>query len=120
MHRRHFIKATSVSLYLSSFGSYGFEYFKKEKAKRVGLKGAGWYDTCDLLKLIKVANVYVITICDVDQNHLNEVSELVAQRQKSGKNPKLYIDYRKMLAKTNLDIVLIRSPDHWHALQCIK
>jgi predicted dehydrogenase len=120
MNRRHFIKGTSASLFLSSFGSYGFEYFKNEKAKRVGLIGAGWYGTSDLFKLIQVANVEVIAICDVDQNHLNEVSELVAQRQKSGKKPKLYTDYRKMLDKNNLDIVLIGTPDHWHALQCIS
>jgi len=119
MNRRHFIKGTSASVFLSSFGSYGFEYFKDESPKRVGLIGAGWYGTSDLFKLIQVANVEVIAICDVDQNHLNEASELVAQRQKSGKKPKLYTDYKKMLDKSNLDIVLIGSPDHWHALQCI-
>jgi len=43
----------------------------------------------------------------------------VSQRQKSGKTPKLYSDYRKMLAENKLDIVLIGTPDHWHALQTI-
>lgn len=119
MNRRHFIKGTSASLLLSSVSNYGFEYFENEIPKRVGLIGAGWYGTSDLLKLIQVANVNVVAICDVDQNHLNDVSELIAKRQKSGKKPKLYIDYRKMLENSNLDIVLIGSPDHWHALQCI-
>ena len=43
----------------------------------------------------------------------------VADRQKSGKKPKMYRDYKKMLDESKLDIVLIGSPDHWHALQCI-
>lgn len=119
MKRRNFIKGSSASLLLSSVGSYGFEYFKNESPKRVGLIGAGWYGRSDLFKLIQVANVEVVSICDVDQNHLTEVAELVAQRQKSGKKPKLYSDYRNMLESSTLDIVLIGSPDHWHALQCI-
>lgn len=80
INRRHFIKGTSASLLLSSINSYGFDYFKNESPKRVGLIGAGWYGTSDLFKLIQVANVDVVAICDVDQNHLNEVSELVTQR----------------------------------------
>ncbi len=119
MNRRHFLKGTSASFLLSSLSSYGFEYFKNETPKRVGLIGAGWYGTSDLFKLIQVANVDVVAICDVDQNHLNEVSQLVAQRQKSGKKPKLYTDFGEMLEKSNLDIVLIGTPDHWHALQCV-
>lgn len=119
MNRRHFIKGTSASVVLSSFSSYGFTYFENEKPKRVGLIGAGWYGTSDLLKLIQVANVDVIAICDVDKNHLTAAAELLSQRQKSGKKPKQYTDYRIMLEKSNLDIVLIGTPDHWHALQCI-
>lgn len=118
--RRNFIKGASASLLLSSMGSYGFEFFKDEKPKRVGLIGTGWYGTSDLFKLIQVANVEVISLCDVDSNFLNEVGTLVSQRQKNGKVPKLYSDYRKMLKKENLDIVLIGTPDHWHALMCIE
>jgi predicted dehydrogenase len=47
---------------------------------------------------------------------LNEAGQIVAGRQKSGKVPRLYSDYREMLAQKNLDIVLIGVPDHWHAL----
>ncbi len=119
-NRRNFLKGASASLLLSSFGTYGFEYFSQESPKRVGLIGTGWYGTSDLFKLIQVANVEVIALCDVDSNFLNEAAQLVSERQKSGKKPKLYSDYRKMLAKKDLDIVLIGTPDHWHALQCIE
>jgi predicted dehydrogenase len=35
------------------------------------------------------------------------------------KTPRAYGDFRKMLAEKDLDIVLIGSPDHWHALHAI-
>ncbi|MCW5515636.1 Gfo/Idh/MocA family oxidoreductase [Muriicola sp. Z0-33] len=120
INRRHFLKGATAAAVLSSFGMYGFEIMNREKPWRVGLIGTGWYGTSDLFKLIQVANVEVISLCDVDSRFLNEAATLVSQRQKSGKKPKLYSDYRKMLAESGLEIVLIGTPDHWHALQCIE
>src|SRR5690606_9956766 len=56
----------------------------------------------------------------VDRNMLKEAGAMVSTRQKSGKVPRLYPDYRKMLSENELDIVLIGTPDHWHALQTIE
>lgn len=119
MNRRNFIRATSASLLLSSFSSYGFEFFANEKPKKVALIGTGWYGTGDLLRLIQIANAEVVSLCDVDEHNLNIAANLVAERQKNGKKPKLFSDYRKMLKLHQLDIVLIGTPDHWHALTCI-
>src|SRR5687768_13751286 len=44
---------------------------------------------------------------------------MVSQRHASRKTPRLYGDYRQMLAEHKADIVLIGTPDHWHALQAI-
>lgn len=120
INRRHFLKGATAAAVLSSFGMYGFEIMNREKPWRVGLIGTGWYGTSDLFKLIQVANVEVISLCDVDSRFLNEAATLVSQRQRSGKKPKLYSDYRKMLKESGLEIVLIGTPDHWHALQCIE
>ncbi len=87
--------------------------------KRVGLIGAGWYGKSDLWRLIQVAPVEVVSICDPDQHMLAEAVEIASQRQKSGRKPRTHVDYREMLAEKDLDIVLIGSPDHWHALQAI-
>ncbi|WP_047244891.1 Gfo/Idh/MocA family protein [Maribacter thermophilus] len=119
-NRRHFIKGTSAALLFSTVPSYGFSFFKDETPKKVALIGCGWYGTSDLLRLIQIANVEVTSLCDVDSNFLNKVAILVSERQKNGIKPKLYSDYRKMLAKEKLDIVLIGTPDHWHALMCIE
>ncbi|MEP3210627.1 MAG: Gfo/Idh/MocA family oxidoreductase [Maribacter sp.] len=118
-NRRKFIKSTSAALALSSMGAYGFESIYRDKPWRVGLIGCGWYGTSDLFKLIQVADVDVISVCDVDSKFMDSTATQVAERQKSGKKPKMYGDYKKLLAESKLDIVLIGSPDHWHALQCI-
>nr|WP_136251135.1 Gfo/Idh/MocA family oxidoreductase [Ningiella ruwaisensis] len=89
------------------------------KLWKVGLIGCGWYGNSDLFKLIQVANVEVVALCDVDQKHLDKAAALVSQRQKSKNIPEKFSNYQTMLANTNLDIVIIGTPDHWHALQCI-
>jgi predicted dehydrogenase len=119
INRRHFLKGSTALLALTSFGASGLDLFQTAKPYRVGLIGAGWYGKSDLFRLIQVAPVEVISLCDPDRNMLNEAAKLVSERQQSGKTPLLYNDYRKMLDENQLDIVLIGSPDHWHALQAI-
>lgn len=87
--------------------------------KRVGLIGCGWYGKCDLLRLVQVAPVEVVSLCDVDSQLLGEAADIVATRQLSKKRPRTYGDYRQMLAEKDLDLVLIATPDHWHALPMI-
>ena len=89
-------------------------------AVTVGLIGCGWYGKCDLFRLIQVAPVEVVSLCDVDKVMLAEAAEMVAGRQASKKKPRTYADYRKMLAEKDLDAVLIATPDHWHALPMIE
>ncbi|MVM32334.1 gfo/Idh/MocA family oxidoreductase [Spirosoma sp. HMF4905] len=123
INRRRFIQGTTASLALTAFGARGLDLMHPPKAYRVALIGTGWYGKSDLFRLIQVAPVEVVALCDVDKNMLAGAAKLVSQRQKSGQTPKLYGDYKKMLAENQLDIVLIGTPDHWHALQmidCVK
>jgi predicted dehydrogenase len=119
INRRRFLQGASASLALTSLSASGMDFITPAKTYRVGLIGAGWYGKSDLFRLIQVASVEVIALCDVDKNMLEAAAKLVSQRQKSGKMPLMYGDYRKMLAENQLDIVLIGSPDHWHAMQAI-
>jgi predicted dehydrogenase len=89
------------------------------KPRRVGLIGSGWYGKADLLRLIQVDPVEVVSLCDVDSKMLSEAAELVASRQASKKTPRTYRDFREMLAEKDLDLCLIATPDHWHALTAI-
>src|SRR5438876_6974271 len=93
--------------------------FDDQKRRRVGLIGCGWYGKADLFRLIQVAPVEVVSLCDVDKRMLADAADLVAARQASKKKPRTYGDYRAMLKERDLDIVLIAPPDHWHALPMI-
>ena len=88
--------------------------------KRVALIGTGWYGKIDLFRLIQVAPVEVVALCDVDSTMLSEAADMVARRQKSGRRPKTYADYRKLLKENKPDLVLVATPDHWHALPMIE
>jgi predicted dehydrogenase len=119
MNRREFLHAgASAGLALSAAGRYA-EALADMKPPRVGLIGCGWYGKDDLLRLIQVAPVEVVSLCDVDKNMLAGAAEIVALRQKSKKKPRTYTDYRDMLKEKDLDIVEVATPDHWHALPMI-
>ncbi len=125
IHRRNFLKAASAAVTLATAvpafsRSYGeIETYDKSKKRRVGLIGSGWYGKSDLFRLIQVSPVEVVSLCDVDSRMLAAAAEMTATRQASGKKPRTYTDYRKMLAEKDLDIVLIATPDHWHAVPMI-
>jgi predicted dehydrogenase len=116
MNRRSFLSAAGAGLAATRMDAM----FADDKPKRVGLIGAGWYGKCDLFRLIQVWPVEVVSLCDVDKQMLGRAADLVSQRQASKKKPRTYSDYREMLKEKDLDIVLIATPDHWHALTMIE
>jgi predicted dehydrogenase len=116
MNRREFLQA-GTSVVLSVAAGYSAEF--EDRKPRVGLIGCGWYGKCDLFRLIQVAPVEVVSLCDVDKKMLAEAADLISQRQASKKKPRTYGDYRAMLQEKDLDVVLIATPDHWHALPMI-
>ncbi len=114
--RRNFLKGATATVALSALGGRAMGLAAPDKVYRVGLIGTGWYGKSDLFRLIQVSPVEVVALCDVDRHQLENAAAMVAQRQRSRATPKLYGDYRKMLAENKLDIVLVGTPDHWHAL----
>jgi predicted dehydrogenase len=118
MYRRDFLKAGAAGLAWSAANGFAAE-FADRKPLRVGLIGCGWYGKCDLFRLLQVAPVEVVSLCDVDKQMLAGAAEMVAQRQVSKKTPRTFGDYRTMLKEKDLDIVLVDTPDHWHALPMI-
>jgi predicted dehydrogenase len=114
MNRRDFLTSAAAGLASSP------ALFADDKPRRVGLIGPGWYGKADILRLIQVAPVEVVSLCDVDKRMLAEAAEIIASRQKSKKKPRTFTDYRQMLAEKDLDIVEVATPDHWHALAMIE
>jgi predicted dehydrogenase len=118
MNRRHFLQ-TGGTAALALSGVHRYAEALADMRLRVGVIGTGWYGKSVLFRLFQVAPVEIVSLCDVDSAMLKDAGERVAARQDSKKTPRLYGDYRKMLAEKDLDVVLVATPDHWHALPMI-
>jgi predicted dehydrogenase len=119
MNRRQVMMSAAASIAAAGCALNPHVAGADEKPKRVGLIGTGWYGKVDLLRLIQVSPVEVVSLCDVDKKMVSEAAEIVSGRQKSGKKPRTYGDYREMLKEKDLEVVLVGTPDHWHALPTI-
>jgi predicted dehydrogenase len=119
MNRRDALRTGAAALALSTLDTRAYAA-PVSKPRRVGLIGTGWYGKCDLTRLMQVETVEVVSLCDVDRKLLEQAGELITARQVSHNKPRLYGDYRQLLAEQDLDIVLIDTPDHWHALMMIE
>ncbi|MBL8188826.1 MAG: Gfo/Idh/MocA family oxidoreductase [Acidobacteria bacterium] len=121
MQRREFIRQGAGFALAPAVLRRNYKFAEEfaQKKHRVGLIGTGWYGKSDLFRLLQVAPVEVVSLCDVDKKMLADCAAQVAERQESKKTPRTYGDYRQMLKEKDLDIVLIDTPDHWHALPMI-
>ena len=119
MNRRKFLKQSSTVLAAAAAASYGPTTFAAEKTLRVGLIGTGWYGKSSLLRAIQVAPIEVVSLCDVDSRMASAAADLVATRQASKKKPRIYSDFRKAIAEKDVDIMMVSTPDHWHAVPAI-
>src|SRR5947209_13011479 len=118
MNRRDFLKTAAAGAALSAFGAH-VAGAADSKTYRTAIIGAGWFGKLDLCRLIQVAPIEVVAVCDVDKIMAKEAADLFASRHPSHRMPRLYGDYRQMLKENELDIVHVGTPDHWHALAMI-
>ena len=84
---------------------------------RTALIGSGWWGMNILRTAMAAGQSEVVALCDVDQNQLKPAAAEVENL--SGTAPKTYADYRDLLATERPDIVIVGTPDHWHALNAI-
>ena len=84
---------------------------------KVGLIGCGWFGGVALSAMAEVSNAEFISLCDPNSNAIKTTTELLAKRQAAP--ARTFKDYREMLASAKHDIVIVSTPDHWHALPAI-
>jgi predicted dehydrogenase len=116
MNRRTFISSLAVAgLAASSPG----RFFGADSTARprIGVIGCGWFGGIDLETFLQQAPVDVVSLCDPNQHALAMTLALVARYQ--GRAPQTYSDHRAMLASGVHDIVIVATPDHWHAVPAI-
>lgn len=90
----------------------------------VGLIGRGAMGSGHLNRLAQDAGVQLVAVCEVDATRREAgkqtVESIYAERARGDyAGCAAYNDYREMLARKDIDAVLIATPDHWHALQSI-
>lgn len=87
------------------------------KKFRTALIGSGWWGKNILKEAVASGRVKIVALCDVDSSIREVAGEQV--NDLSDDQPKLYHDYRELLEKEKPEVVIIATPDHWHALQTI-
>ena len=84
----------------------------------VGCIGTGGRGKSLLNAFTRFGDVQLVAVCDVDTEHRNAGRDLV--NKKYGSNDcAAYNDFRELLARKDIDAVIVATPDHWHALAAV-
>jgi predicted dehydrogenase len=113
--RRQFLHATTAAG--TALAVAPFARSAEPRKLRTALIGSGWWGKNILKEAMASGRCTVAALADCDARALQVAAEQV--KDLSGVQPKLYKDYRELLAKEKLDVAIIATPDHWHALQTI-
>lgn len=115
--RRRFLHTAAASASLSLVAPWVRSEPKSGKTYRVALIGAGWWGMNILRCALEDGRAKVVALCDVDADNLEVSADEVDGL--TGSSPATYKDYRELLQKEKIDLAIVASPDHWHALQGI-
>jgi len=55
----------------------------------------------------------IMAVCDVDEKHVDAAAK---QFTKEGKTPAKYSDFRKVMERDDIHVIITATPDHWHTL----
>ena len=112
-NRRHFVQTAAAAVAAPFVHAQS-----RDRKYRTALIGTGWWGMNILRCAIKAGESKVVAMCDVDPNYLDPAAGEV--QKLSGDQPNKYRDFREMLAKEKPEIVIVGTPDHWHALAMIE
>jgi len=81
----------------------------------MGVVGWGMQGPGNTGEFLKLNDCQVVAACDLDKDHLQAAVGTINGHY-DNKDCKEYHDYREMMARTDIDTVMIAIPDTWHAL----
>src|SRR5438876_1397523 len=121
--RRHFLAATGAALAFptivpSSALGRGGATAPSERIT-MGVVGWGMQGPGNTDAFLKLKNCQVVASCNIDKNHL-EASLNTINGHYQNKDCKAYHDYREMMARKDIDAVMLAVPDHWHELISVE
>ena len=117
MNRRNFVSSLAVAGLAVATSRTRLLAAAAKPRPRVGVIGSGWYGGVNLGVFARCAEVEFVSLCDPNAHALQRTLQTVAGLQ--AKVPRSFSDYRQMLAAGGHDIVIVATPDHWHALPAI-
>ena len=85
----------------------------------MGVVGWGMMGPGNTDAFLGMKDVQVVAACDLDKNHLQHALNKINSHY-GNKDCKAYHDYRKMMARKDIDAVMLAVPDHWHALVAVE
>jgi len=85
----------------------------------IGCIGVGGRGTGVMQALLATGQAQVVAICDVDANRRTAVRNLLAKKHNIA-DCMSCTDFRELLARDDIDAVMIATPDHWHALIAVE
>jgi predicted dehydrogenase len=84
----------------------------------MGFIGVGGMGMSRLRGFLRHPDVNPVAICDLDEEHARKAVAYVEQERNA--KPDVIQDYRRLLARKDIDAVCIATPDHWHALPTVQ
>jgi len=116
MNRRHFLSATGAALAAPLIvPNRLFGADAPSKRVTLGVVGWGMQGPGNTQAFLGNPECQVVAACDLDKRHLDQAVNRINGHY-NNKDCATYHDYREMMARTDIDAVMLAVPDHWHAL----
>jgi predicted dehydrogenase len=123
MNRRHFLKAAASAAILPSVLPARAAQSSQSSGSRtsandlinLGVIGMGGQGPGNTKAFLASDGCRVLAACDIDKDHLQAAVKMINDEYGT-EDCTGYHDYRELLAREDIDAVMIAVPDHWHEI----